>query len=378
LGKGRRLPYAVHPPATERDDLGFYIRPKAICYVPDWYTGFAVLSAYHAGTYTPGLEVTIAREVQQSSSDLDAFCLRVLKDRCLTDNVTSTCPTFREVYEQFMEWKFGENAMKVLAKGTQANYRVGFNHLSRVHDIPLDQITLDQLQSAVNDCPLGRGIRTRIVTVAHAVYEYAIPRHICSENASAALVVPSGRESQSGIPFSEDDLRILWQNSDKEWAEFILILCYSGYRVNSYRTMEVNLKDRYFKGGSKTSAGKERVVPIHSAILPLVERRMQRDGVLLGGLDKTLRKYFSRTVNDLGIETDPRHTPHDCRHTFSMLCEKYGVREADRKRMMGHSFGGDITNAVYGHRTVEDLRIEIEKIKLPKGIEKCEQKNLMD
>ena len=50
---------------------------------------------------------------------------------------------------------------------------------------------------------------------------------------------------------------------------------------------------------------------------------------------------------------------------YSRLCESYGVREADRKRMMGHSFGNDITNGVYGHRTLEELRTEIEKIKEP-------------
>ena len=45
------------------------------------------------------------------------------------------------------------------------------------------------------------------------------------------------------------------------------------------------------------------------------------------------------------------------------MCESYGIREADRKRMLGHSFGNDITNGVYGHRTMEQLRAEIEKIK---------------
>ena len=38
------------------------------------------------------------------------------------------------------------------------------------------------------------------------------------------------------------------------------------------------------------------------------------------------------------------------------------MTENDRKRMLGHSFGGDITNKVYGHRTLEELRAEIEKI----------------
>lgn len=32
--------------------------------------------------------------------------------------------------------------------------------------------------------------------------------------------------------------------------------------------------------------------------------------------------------------------------------------------MLGHSFGADITNSVYGHRSIEDLRKEIEKIKI--------------
>lgn len=68
------------------------------------------------------------------------------------------------------------------------------------------------------------------------------------------------------------------------------------------------------------------------------------------------------TLKNLSL---PERTPHSCRHTFSRLCESYGVREADRKRMLGHSFGNDITNGVYGHRTLEELRTEIEKIKVP-------------
>ena len=32
--------------------------------------------------------------------------------------------------------------------------------------------------------------------------------------------------------------------------------------------------------------------------------------------------------------------------------------------MLGYSFGNDITNNVYGHRTLEELREEIEKIQI--------------
>jgi hypothetical protein len=33
--------------------------------------------------------------------------------------------------------------------------------------------------------------------------------------------------------------------------------------------------------------------------------------------------------------------------------------------MMGHSFGNDVTNGVYGHRSVKELSLEIEKIQVP-------------
>lgn len=40
--------------------------------------------------------------------------------------------------------------------------------------------------------------------------------------------------------------------------------------------------------------------------------------------------------------------------------------------MMGHSFGNDITNSVYGHRSLDDLRTEIEKITTPAFVTICD------
>lgn len=115
------------------------------------------------------------------------------------------------------------------------------------------------------------------------------------------------------------------------------------------------------------SEKEKRIVPIHPAIYHFAEQKvLAQDGKLCVYTQQHHRKaLFYPTLERLGIAGNPKHTPHDCRHTFSALCEKYGVRENDRKRMLGHSFGGDVTNAVYGHRTLEELRTEIEKIKVP-------------
>ncbi len=147
----------------------------------------------------------------------------------------------------------------------------------------------------------------------------------------------------------------------------VLIMCYSGFRIKAFTNMETNLKEQYFKGGVKTRASKERIVPIHPAIYDMVKARCNGKNLLHCSANDFRQKMYD-ALSKLGIANAPtgeKHTPHDCRHTFSRLCEKYEVNENDRKRMMGHSFGNDITNAKYGHRTLEELRTQIEKIKPP-------------
>ena len=361
LGKGRTLPYAVHPPAKERDSYGRYIRPAAICYVPDWYTGFAVLSAYHAGTYEPGLELTISREVERSSVDLDAFCKRVMKDHGMAVQAGTAGITFSEAYNKFMDWKFGENAPKALSASAKQAYSQGHKHLKRFDDIPLDDISVDQLQSAVNECEYKKATRENIVLTAKQVWKFALSRELCEKDTARFIVVPDGRDDEHGVPFTDAELVRMWKAKDVPAIAVALIMCYSGFRIGALKDLEINIGEKYFRGGLKTAAGKNRVVPIYSAILPLVKAAKKP----LINKAPDYRQEFYTELEKIGIKG---HTPHDCRHTFSRLCESYGVREADRKRMMGHSFGGDITNAVYGHRTIEELRTEIEKIRLPDGL----------
>ena len=124
--------------------------------------------------------------------------------------------------------------------------------------------------------------------------------------------------------------------------------------------MEINLKQKYFKGGIKTDAGKNRIVPIHSAILPLVTARLKRQHSMLTVTPTTFRKFMYPALEEIGVS---KHTPHDCRHTFNTMCDRYGVEERDKKLMLGHAFQ-DVTNKVYLHRNIEDLREQIEKIQI--------------
>lgn len=264
-----------------------------------------------------------------------------------------------------MAWKFAEGT--TYSKATKSNYSASYSYCSVLYDRPFEDLKATDLQEFIDSQKkLKKGSLKVILVLFNQMYKYAIYAEIVSENKSKYVKINKEDDTEHGTAFSEQELKILWQNSADIDVQLILIMCYSGWRIGEIENLEVNLEERYFKGGSKTRAGKDRIVPIHPHIYNFVRTRIEADGTLLNMNKVTYRMFrFYPVLEKLRIVGDPKHTPHDCRHTFSALCEKYGVRENDRKRLLGHAFGNDITNAVYGHRTVEELRVEIEKIEVP-------------
>lgn len=366
LGPNRRNCYAVHPPSTI-DALGRVIRPRAICYVDDWIKGFTVLTAYKAGTYQPGMEHSLQ---VSSTTDAEALINRIIADYSTIKGVTDRHPeikklTFAEVYKRFYAWKFPEGS--ILSDSSKTAYKTAYSNCSALHNRVFEDLKAPDLQKVIDDCPLKRQSLTAILTLFKQMYKYAVYSELVTENKALYVKVNTGDDTEHGTPFSDRELQILWDNSDDPEVQLILIMCYSGWRIGEVLKLTTNLEERYFQGGIKTKAGKNRIVPIHPAVYKFAEQKiLAQDGRLCIYTQQHHRRaLFYPTLERLGITGSPKHTPHDCRHTFSALCEKYGVRENDRKRMLGHSFAGDITNAVYGHRTLEDLRTEIEKIEVP-------------
>lgn len=274
-------------------------------------------------------------------------------------------PTFREVYEQFLKWKFAEGTN--YSESTRNNYTAAYTYCTELYDKIFEDLKATELQNFLDKQKgLKKGSLVKILSLFNQMYKYAMFAEIVTERKSQYVRINAVDDEEHGTPFTEHELRILWKNANNPDIQLILIMSYSGWRIGELSGLEVNLKEKYFKGGIKTQAGKGRIVPIHPMIYDFVKTRITADGTLLNMNKVTYRMFrFYPILEKLEISGSPKHTPHDCRHTFSALCEKYSVRENDRKRMLGHSFGSDITNAVYGHRTLEELRSEIEKIKVP-------------
>lgn len=156
------------------------------------------------------------------------------------------------------------------------------------------------------------------------------------------------------------------------FTDMVLIGIYSGWRpqeLSILKVEDIDLENGTMKGGLKTDAGKNRIVPIHPVIKPLIENRMKEtmsmqseylfnDANGQQGTHMTYDKYRNRFKKVMGcLKFD--HRPHETRHTF--ITKACNVDEYILKLIVGHAIE-DITEKVYTHRTMEQLRKEIEKI----------------
>ena len=363
LPGNRRNPYCVQPTSQGLDINGCPIRPKALCYVDSWYKGFAVLTAYNAGTYTPGMEnhIDIGTEPKEEAESMSELIRGMLNNYALiTQRITGeeaeVKKTFAEVYQEYFIDKF-EKSQKQYSASTIRSTKAAFKNVSRLHDRLIADLRYADLQKVIDDCPLKHASLELMVTLIKQVFNYAELMEYIDKDYSKRVSIRKPDDDEHGVPFSVDDIKQLWKDKDDPTAEMLLIMIFSGHRVSEYGVAKINVKEAYFEGGVKTKTSKSRIVPMHSAIIPLVKKRMRRNKKLIGSKEK-LRKDIREYCAAHGMAF---HTPHDARHTFAMLCDKYNVNENDKKRMLGHAFD-DVTNAVYGHRELEDLRMEIEKI----------------
>lgn len=182
------------------------------------------------------------------------------------------------------------------------------------------------------------------------------------------------------MSFTDEEMELLWSHvDDKRYVDVMLIQCYSGWRPQELGLLEfenVDLEGWTFKGGMKTDAGENRVVPIHSKIRHLVERKYKEsqqagskylftctDGRSGKPTTLTYQRYqkgFTMVRDELKL--NPEHRPHDGRKHFVTAAKKAGVDEYAIKYMVGHKIS-DITEKVYTQREFEWLKTEIEKIR---------------
>ena len=291
-------------------------------------------------------------------------------------------PTFAELYEK---WKRYRNSLKSKpGASTWKNYDIAFNYFANLHPQKVISLRAQDLQ----DCITAQSSKARATVgnmraVVRGMWNYAVMNEIVENDITQHLIFEF---TQSGVPihtrFTDKEINTLWESL---WVinnvDIILIYIYTGVRPVELLEIEsenVHLDERYMIGGVKTEAGKNRVIPIHESIVPLIEYRLAQNRKYLitnkYGNHYTRAVYHNSNWNTVMGKLNMNHAPHDCRYTFAALADNACINETCKKIIMGHSLGNregtafktggtaDVTRDVYTEKTIPELVAEVNKL----------------
>lgn len=283
--------------------------------------------------------------------------------------------TFSEVYEKWSESYFPTLSNPSSVRTVTAAYA----YCNDLYDMRMKDIKVSHLEGTILNAQVGDSTKSRIKSLFNMMYKYAVAHDIVEKDYASVMFAngnPIKRsKTKEVIPFSQEEIFLLWDNLDNiAFADMILIGIYSGWRPQELailKVADIDLEAGTMLGGLKTDAGKNRIVPIHPLIKPLIENRMKEATAMQSeflfndangqqGTYMTYDKYrkrFEKVMKYLKLT----HRPHETRHTFITKAKACNVDEYILKLIVGHAIN-DITEKVYTHRTIDQLRAEMDKI----------------
>lgn len=278
-------------------------------------------------------------------------------------------PTFKDIYHILDEEEFSK-----LSKSARNGYGSWIKHFETIYNRPIDNITLADLQYVFDSDKSKNGTQMHMKVLCSKIFEYAVIHQYISRGFDYTSYIRTAEFKQSAkhYPFTMDEIKKLKTINTSE-AHLILIYIYTGLRAGELLNISrsnihideycnddgSNKSISYIVTGSKTDAGKNRVVPIHNDIKQFViDELLTSDKRLIDCTYASLNSTVLSTVNGYLKAT---HTMHDTRQTFASLCQLYKVDVYARKKILGHKLK-DITFDIYTNASKNKLWTEVNKI----------------
>ena len=279
--------------------------------------------------------------------------------------------TFADIYER---WK--PEHERTVTKSSMGNYQSAFRDCKELHGLTFRSIRTSAFQAVIIRMEQeGKSKSTceKMLQLFGQLSDWAIREGIQTVNYSKFCTITASQKS-TGKVLPPEAIKKL-RESTAPAARVALVLLATGCRGNEL--FKVTLKDchnGYFIGGSKTAAGRGRVIavaPIGLAAYDQLREDAQRMGgtKLMDGYtgNKIYANYakrdFAQLMEDLELEG---FTPYDLRHTFATQAQRAGVDAQIRRRQLGHA---DLktTDKYYTHLEAEDILAAVSKFDLTAG-----------
>ena len=275
-------------------------------------------------------------------------------------DITRETITFAEVYKRWSEKHF-EKVSESAIKNYGNAYR---KYCKTLYKMRFKDIRLSHLQGIIDDCGMAHPTRAVIKTLFNVLFKYAIKNDIVDKDYAQFVDVGSRESTSKRVPFTQEEIDTIFENIDKlDYLDTILIMIYSGMRIGELldiKIKNVHLDERYMVGGLKTEAGKNRIIPINRKIEPFIrkyyEQNKDKEFLITNKFGRQMQysNYRREKFDNAMEQLQMKHTPHDARHTFASLMDSAGANKLCVKRIIGHA-SQDITEAVYTHKTIQEL-----------------------
>lgn len=266
--------------------------------------------------------------------------------------------TFSEVYER---WKreHGREVSEKLLK----NYELAYTQCEALHSQRMRSLRRSDYQAAVialEEQGLSKSSCNKLRTMLRQVCEYAQMEGILHSNPADDLTTVARQKSTREI-FTEEDIAKI-KASSLPAAQLALIMISSGCRPGELFTVPLtNCGKDHMIWGSKTEAGKNRVIPIGTdgveAYQTLTILSTVKGGTLLvdgyegsRSTESFRRRDWANLMREIGREG---MTPYSCRHTFITRAIRGGIDLISLEAIVGHV--DKETTKLYTHLRASDL-----------------------
>lgn len=266
--------------------------------------------------------------------------------------------TFAEVYGRWKQEHGREISEKLLK-----NYELAYTQCEALHSQKMRSLRRSDYQAAVialEDQGLSKSSCNKLRTMLRQVCEYAQMEGILHSNPADDLTTVARQKSTREI-FTEEDIQKI-KASSLPAAQIALIMISSGCRPGELFTVPLaNCGKDHMIWGSKTEAGKNRVIPIGSdgveAYKTITILSTAKGGALLvdgydgsRNPDNFRRRDWAQLMREIGREG---MTPYSCRHTFITRAIRGGIDLISLEAIVGHV--DKETTKLYTHLRAKDL-----------------------
>lgn len=253
-----------------------------------------------------------------------------------------------------------------------ASYANSFKHLSCLQYEPFQNLKYMDYQRVIDGMRksgLSYSSCKKVRSLISLLEKYAVKIELINKCYAPLLSIGKNKAVRPHHPFSRQKINRLWAHCDDSGVDTVLILLYTGMRVGEMLALQkndVNLRQGYMRITKSKTASGIRTIPIHHRIFPLIVCRMKSLGPNLvsdsEGNPYDYSRYCILWRSVMQLINATGHTTHDCRHTVATLLDNAGANETAKRRILGHA-GGDVTERVYTHKGLRQLRKCIELLK---------------